>query len=284
MSLTPQERDNLTRWDGHQKDFYEAYTLKWNDPSGASASIRYSLTGIEVLFSETQEKIEIRQPFPLKDFRIEKDFFYFSAGDSAIFQSGARGEITDEENTFSWELKFQEPSQSLRHYPTLLYHAGVPRLKSLAPRFSTKISGEFKINDRTMTLQEVPGYQSHQWGAALPSSSVWGHCNAFDDPGFIFEGFSAPPFTILFFLWEGKLYSFNSPTQWIKNKSEHSPDRWHFEAGTKDLLFVGDLHAESPLTLTADLKIQILKKEKWGWEAIKTVTAQSSAAFEVKVP
>ena len=129
---------------------------------------------------------------------------------------------------------------------------------------------------------------------------VWGNCNAFrEDPDFCFEGLSVPPLTLLFFYWNGKLHAFNSPRQWFVNRSSHDLDRWHFEAGSGSLKFVGDLFADTTSmagvryedpdggrrychnTKVADLRIQILKKNRGVWEGAQTLTAAKTAAFEV---
>lgn len=341
MPLTDQERDNLTRWNGRQKGFYEVYYLKWNDLSqGVAAWIRYTLlvplkgepeTSIWVIFFDAKDparNLALKQNFSIREARIERDFFYFAAGPSAIFQSGARGKVASGNTCVSWELKFGEPDLFLRHYPGLLYHIGFPKTKFLAPHLSTRISGDFTVNDHRFALRGVPGHQAHLWGTDMALSWVWGNCNTFaEDQNFCFEGLTArvkvggrlsPPMTLLFFYWDGKWYKFNSLRHWFTNRSLYdfyrrqrrvegatrAPiiDRWHFEAGTRETYFVGDLFArpeemvglryENPdggerfchNTKIADLKIQVLKKRKWGWEAVKTLTALQSVAFEVVQP
>ena len=44
MVLTQAERDNVTRWDGERRGFYEVYYLKVNHiPSGTALWARYTL-------------------------------------------------------------------------------------------------------------------------------------------------------------------------------------------------------------------------------------------------
>ena len=325
MPLTPREQDNLTRWDESKKGFYEVWYLKWNDPAqGIAAWLRYTLLaplsrdpevsvwGIFFDSKDPKKNVAIKKTYPLGDARIEREIFYFAAGPSAIFDSGARGELAEGQDKISWELKFENNALSLRPFPSLLYLGNLPKTKLVAPYLSTKISGEFVVNDRSFSLQAVPAHQAHLWGTEMADSWVWGNCNAFEeDPDFCFEGLSAnikvgnrlsPPMTLLFFYWEAKLHRFNSPLNWVTNRSRHELDRWHFEAGMRGFRFVGDLFSRSEEmvglryedpsgssrfchnTKVADLKIEVLREKKSGWECVKTFNASKTAAFEVVQP
>lgn len=322
--LSSQEKDNLTRWNGSRKGFYEVYYLKWNDPTrGIAAWLRYtllsprtrppeaSLWGIFFDAKDPKNNLAIKRTFPAAEARIEREIFYFGIGPSAVFDRGARGTLSDEKNRLAWEFKFGE-GLTLRHFPSPLYATPFPKTKFLAPYLSTRLTGEFTVNDRTFSLENVPAHQAHLWGTQHAASWIWGNCNAFaEDPDFCFEGLSvkvpvgartAPPMTLLFFYWDGKFYSFNSPFRWFSNKSWNELDRWHFEAGTKDLKFVGDVFSspeqmvgvryEDPdgserfchNTKVADLRIQVLKKTGSGWACLKTLSAERTCAFEVVEP
>lgn len=324
MALSPHEKDNLVRWDGFKKPFYEVYYLKWNDlTQGIAGWMRYTLLaaihrkpeasvwGIFFNAKDPRNNIGIKQTFSLGETRIEKDIFYFSAGSSAIFDGGARGDICQNDHVMAWETKFQD-GLSLKHFPWPLYRGGFPKTKLLAPSLSTTLSGEFIVNSQKFTLSHVPAHQAHLWGTEQAASWVWGNCNTFrEDPGFCFEGLSArirmgeklsPPMTLLFFYWDQHLHAFNAPHHWITNQSRHDLDRWHFEAATRELHFVGDIFCspedmagvryDDPTgserfchnTKIADVKIQIFKKQAYGWDCVQTLTAFKSAAFEVVQP
>ncbi len=324
MPLSPQEKDNISRWQLGRKPFYEVYYLKFNDATqGIAGWLRYTLLsplardpevsiwGIFFDAKHPENHSAIKKTYSLRESRIEKDFFYFSGGPSAIFDRGARGELIEGQKKISWEVKL-EGGLALRHYPAPLYFGGFPKTKFLAPFVATKISGDFEVNGKKFILKSVPAQQAHLWGTEQAAQWVWGSCTAFDqDPNFVFEGFSAqtmisgktmPALTCLFFYWEGEWYRFNSPIAWAKNRSQYDLGRWHFEAESKSHLFVGDffatpenivgVHYESPEgsesfchnTKIADLKIQIMKKNKSGWEQIKTLTASKTAALEIVQP
>jgi hypothetical protein len=322
MSLSSREKSNLTRWNARQKPFYEVYYLKWSDPAqSVGAWVRYTLlssihrppeASVWAMFYDAKDpsrNAALKKTYPLKETRIERDFFYFAPGPSAIFDDGCRGELEDGKNRASWELKFQDKGDPLWYFPRLLYKTAFPKTKFVVPYLSTRISGEFTWNDRRWTLHNVPAHQGHLWGTEHAENWIWANANTFsEDPSFCFEGLSAqvrlgektsPPLTLLFFQWEGRLYRCNSPRQWFVNRSVAELDRWHFEAVSGDSMFVGDYNTspdrmiavryEDPAggerfshhTETASVRIQILKKSKAGWETVKILRAEDSAAFEV---
>ncbi len=327
MPLSQREEDNLTRWDGHRKSFYEVYYLKWNDLSqGIAGWLRYTLLaprdgnpefsvwGIFFDSNNPSHNLGLKKNYTRKESVIERDIFYFAPGPSAIFDGGARGDLSDEKRSLSWELKFDgshHETLSLRHLPWPLYHGGFPKTKIVSPYLSCPISGDFVVNGRRYQLSKVPSHQAHLWGSEQAQSWAWGNCNTFDDPDFVFEGLSArinvagrtsPPMTLLYFYWDGQWHAFNSPRQWFLSRSEHSLTRWHFEAGTGRLRFVGDMIArpehmvgvryDDPTgserychnTKVADLTIEILERIGKNWECVKKVSAWNSAAFEVVGP
>ncbi len=113
---------------------------------------------------------------------------------------------------------------------------------------------------------------------------------------------TSPPFNVFCFFWEGSVYKLGGPWHWVKNRSEGSIDRWHIEGKSGDLIFVGDVWADPKEmagvryedtngsarychnSKTADMRVQIFREKKSGWEPVKTLTASKSAAFEVVQP
>ena len=321
-----------------KKGFFEIYYLKFNDlQKNIAGWLRYTLlisldrppeASVWAIFFDAlnpKNNCAVKKTYPLSETQIEKEIFYFGVGPSAIFSQGARGDVKDGDFHFKWELKFsvaEEDRVALRHYPFPFYHTGFPKTKFLAPYLKTHISGEFSINNQTYFLDQIPAHQAHLWGREMIHSWVWGNCNTFiEDPHFCFEGLSSqlkigspgengtqekeilsPPLTLLYFYWEGKMYSFNSPVRWLKNTSRKSLDRWVFGGGDQKIRFAGRFYArtedmvgvryENPdgssrychNTKTADLVIDILKNTKSGWKNIQTLHAEKSAAFELVQP
>ena len=312
MALDDLERDNLPRWHPQRRNFFESYVLSWNDPRQKIAGwLRYSLlapaardpevtlSGFFFDSSDPTQNRDLQETVPIRSLRSENEIFYFATPTAAIYQTGARGELKSQQDQLSWELKLQEPIVSLRHFPKTFYQLPWPSTKLVAPHLSCRISGEFTVNQKKFSLDAVPGHQAHLWGTARARRWVWGHCNSFEDPSAVFEGFSvSDKLTLLFFVYQGKRYSFLSPWHWSQNKSLPGEHRWHFESAAGEFRFIGDLFTDPKQMMTvryedpdgtwreardtkvADLKIQVLKKGR-DWELVDTLTAQKSAAFEV---
>ncbi len=325
MSLSEAERDNLLRWDGSKRGFYEAYYLKWNDPEHQTAGwLRFgldsprngnpqaTLLGVYFDLKDPKKNLALTQTVPISETRLEHELFFLEIKSSVIFQTGTRGEIQTPRGKMTWDLSFHEPTTRLRHLPSLLYPLPWPETKINAPHLSCRLSGQFGLNDQSFSLQSLPAHQAHHWGTKLANSWVWGNCTDFqEDPTAVFEGLTAGiaigqkpirPLTFLFFVYRGKRYSFLSPLVWFQNRSRYETNRWHFEAMRGDIRFLGDLTApreqrvripmNSPnglschihTTMVADLKINVFKKNKAGWQLLETLTANKTAAWEVAGP
>lgn len=314
MPLRDTERDNLPHWNPGKSNF-ESYTLQGNDLARqAAVSLRFSLVAsgrqepqISLLgiFSEGQDPKNprvLKETFPLGKTRIEREIFYLSFGDSALFQSGSRGELKNARDRMSWELKIHEPSMSFSPFPRWFYSLPVLRTKWLSPHFSCRLSGQWRFNDRSFSLESVPGYQNHHWGKERPVSWVWGHCNSFrEEPLAAFEGITVRSITLLFFFYRGRSYSFVSPFDWFQNRGRYETCRWRFEAQSGDIRFLGDIITEPERmagilhqnpdggcryghqTGVADMRLEIFRKKRT-WELAETLTAMRSAALEVGSP
>lgn len=267
-----------------------------------------SVWGIYFDSQDSQKNFGIKKTVPAEEAQIGKMAFSYAVGQSVIAGSEARGELRDGPHSLAWDLKFSAPGFPTHHYPNAFYKAAFPKTKYLAPYASAPISGEFNVDGRTLVLQNAPAHQGHIWGTQYAASWLWGHCNQFnEDPGFYCEALSArvlmgtkamPALTLLFFQWEGKHYALNAPWQWRQNTSRHEINSWHFEGSSHDVKFVGDFSAKKSDMVAvryetpdgcerfchhseiADMKVQILKKTKTGWES-KMLTASRTAALEV---
>lgn len=318
--LTLAEQDNLTRWRG-QKPFYEVYYLKFNNLAEQTALwLRYtllappkrameaSLWGIYFDAKNPHNNFFVKETFPDTQTKIEREFFYFSIGDSALFQDGARGHMKQSSHTLEWDLHFT-PGVSLKHYPALMYILPLPKTRFLAPHLSMKISGSLVIDGRRTLLPDVPGHQAHLWGTEQGHRWAWANCNTFqEDPDAVFEALTAqvkigprlsPPISLLFFWVDGQRYAFQYPHHWFRNISRYDRQSWHLEASKGNRYFIVDLRArpedqmevpyEDPTgshrlclnTKLADLRLDVLKKSAGSWELTKRLTAKRSAAFEV---
>jgi hypothetical protein len=211
----------------------------------------------------------------------------------------------------AWNLRLESPGALVNHLP--LHWGPFPRTKFISPFCGGRWSGSVQVGNETFDVQNAPAVQSHFWGTKIVAAWVWGHCASFrEDPDFVFDGvwakeriagISLSPITCLFFHWEGKTYSCNSLRQALfSNRSEHNLYAWSFEAQSGDLLFRGvmsglpgrkiiwthlDPDGEARyghIDLTADLRLEILRRNGDEWQSVKTLTAENTAMFEVSQP
>ena len=318
--LSSEEKNNLSQWIG-QKPFYEVYYLKFNNLKDETALwLRYtllvpkkrepeaSLWGIFFDAKNPANNFFIKETVSAKQFKIERDFFYFSIGESSLFQDGAVGQMKQSSHTLQWDLHFSHET-SLNHYPSPLYLLPYPKTKFLAPHLSMRVSGSVLIDGKRMLLDNVPGHQAHLWGTGQATRWAWANCNTFvEDPTAVFEGLTtqvkigprlSPPLPLFFFQIGGKHYAFNHSYHWKRNISHYDRQSWHLEAPAGNRYFVVNLWArpedqmevpyEDPTgsrrlclnTKLADLQLDILEKKNGCWRMAKRLTAKRSAAFEV---
>jgi hypothetical protein len=94
-------------------------------------------------------------------------------GASRIGPDGARGSIGDD---VGWDLRIDDREPPLMHLPrSWMYGAPLPRTKlaSLAP--SAFLSGELRVDGRTIEVDGWRGMAGHNWGAQHAERWIWLH-------------------------------------------------------------------------------------------------------------
>jgi hypothetical protein len=98
---------------------------------------------------------------------------WLRVGASRIGPDGARGSIADD---VGWELEIDDRERPLLHLPRpWMYGAPLPRTKlaSLAP--SAFLSGELRVDGRTIEVDRWRGMAGHNWGAQHAERWIWLH-------------------------------------------------------------------------------------------------------------
>lgn len=324
MTLNKREAGNLPRWQPGRTGFYEVYFLMWqnvekrqigwirhilNAPTQGAATA--SVWGAYLHMDEPARNIAIQQAFPIDQVRTGVDPFHFDIGASSIGQGTAAGAVSGGGVNMEWNLRFDAPGALVNHIP--IHWGPFPRTKFVSPFCGGRLSGAVRIDGQELAVQNTPAVQSHFWGTKIVAAWVWGHCSSFrEDPDFVFDGVWAQeriagltlsPITCLFFHWEGHTYSCNGLVQSLfGNSSRHDLYEWTFEAKSGDLMFRGKMtgrpgrkiiwtHRDPDgderyghLDLTADLRLDILRRSGNQWQLLKTLTAEQSATFEVSQP
>lgn len=325
MQLSQRLLDNFVQWDGKKKNFFETYYIKWNDAKRKQATwLRYTIfnstsqtpeCAVWATFIDDKNpkrNVAIKQTFPINQAKVVGNDFRLEIANSGITHTEAWGEVARANKKISWKIKVEKEGEMVRHFPAMVYKKMMPITKFVAPFCWHKISGQLKINNETIELNNLPAHQAHFWGKKQVYAWVWGNCSLFkEDPNFLFEGVCAKvkvgglvlPMTCLHFYWEGNLYSFNSLTgSFLSNKSSNDLCQWDFQAQSDKLLFVGKMTSKpedmilyrfqdpdgeyrySHNNFHANLVIEIYKKENSVWKKIKTLNSERGSAFEVAEP
>ena len=267
MEIQQKEKENILRWDGRKSGFYEVYYLKWNDPKSRTAAwIRYTLTspslksikpycelwGIFFNTDDTSKNFAIKKRFPIYDLSWSTDKFHINIKDAVLEMDHCTGALKDKKlgNSLKWDLKISSDSDTYYYFPSERFYTGAfPKTKGLSPHVDARFSGTFTVNGKKIDLDGAPGQQTHLWGKKHALRWAWGHCNSFDeDPTALWEGLDAQirlgpvrsPHLGLFYLrLDGKDHFFNSPINWITNKTKWKLGKWKFELKNNDIKIKG---------------------------------------------
>jgi hypothetical protein len=323
MAVYQQELDNMVRWDGKRRPFYETYYLKLHSRGlGRGLWIRHgvlaprrdlgppSVSVWATVFREGAPPVAVKETVMADQATIDRDIFFFQAGESAIYNNGARGRAASGGHEVQWDLQFFPNETSERLYPASFYHLPFPKTKFLSPNWSVRVSGEIAVDGERLRLHEAPGCQAHLWGTQYAERWAWTHCNAFsEDPDAVFEALSGQvrvgkkllrPLTALCLrLGDGRTLRFNRLSQLLFNRSDYTLESWelaghrgHYRlkatVQNRPAEMVGVTytdpggaklycyHAES-----ADLKVELFETGRGGDRLLQAFHAPRAAAFEV---
>jgi len=141
-----------------------------------------------------------------------------------------------------------------------LYGVNILKTKVVSPHLDLPVVGRIEMADHTYEFHEDPGEQSHVWGRKHGHEWCWGHCNAFDESGIVFEGIAgrlwdAGPWLSLFFLkTEDQEFFFNDlKGLWRRHSLVKFPE-WSFSARSHRMVLEGKLEAPSEAWIRAQYR------------------------------
>ena len=267
MVITEKERDEIIRWDGSKRGWYEVYYLKWNDPASRTAFwVRYTMTsptpakgdpycelwGIFFDVDRPERNFAVKDRFRRELFHWDRDRFHIGVSEAELAFRSAHGKIADKKtgHELEWDLRFDSDTPSFHHFPhERMYGGRFPKTKVLSPHQFCKFSGEVVADGRRISFSDAPGQQTHIWGTKHALRWAWGHCNLFEeDKGAIWEGldsqikigpFPSPRLKMFYLRYKGREYLFNGLVKLFSNASKWELGRWSFSAGCKDLRMTG---------------------------------------------
>ncbi len=96
----------------------------------------------------------------------------------------ARGAIELTESSASWDLRYSDRQDALRHLPAeWMYRAPLPRTKLLSPHPAATFEGEAEIDGERLAIEGWPGMVGHNWGAEHAQTWIWIHAAGLGEDG-----------------------------------------------------------------------------------------------------
>jgi hypothetical protein len=267
--MDQKERDNMLRWDGARRGWYEVYYLKWNDAASRTAYwVRYTLTsplagvadpycelwGIFFDAVDPAKNFAVKERFPIDRLAWDRDRFRVGIAEAELLQNSCHAKIADAKNgnALQWDIRFDSATPSFHHFPNeKMYELSFPKTKVLSPHEHGKFAGRVVANGREIVFHDAPGQQTHIWGTKHALRWAWGHCNSFqEDPEAVWEGLDSqiklgpvksPHLKMFYLKHQGRDYLFNSPARLFTNQSRWALGRWTFAAKNEAMRIRGEV-------------------------------------------
>lgn len=324
MTIYRQERDNMVTWDGKRKPYQEAYFLKFNLAEEKKAVwLRYTLLvpkkGIgsptvsvwAMIFDQedTEKQFALKHTSQNEEWVIDRDIFFFQIGDSSIYNTGMRGDISDGHHRVSWDIHYNAAQETVYQYPSFFYALPLPKTKVLAPNWNLLLNGYVEIDGQTFSLSDVPGTQMHLYGLGYSEQWSWGHCNTFfDAPGACFEYLTgqvrvrnrlSPAMTLALLEIDGRRYYFNQSLKLFSNEARYDVEGCALEAHTGKYKLELDLKTRTDLMMAvtytdvdgsqvychhdefSSYDLRLAKKEKGSFKTLYHLKSYEQGAFEL---
>jgi len=307
--------DNVMAWDGAAAPFCETYSLFLQHPEKQWAlALRFSfeidantenrLGVVEAFFHDASgEKLAFRSEYNLGNHDILHADKFVEVGDCFLSLADSMGSLTNGKNTIKWECVFEDPVLSYRPFPDIFYPFSFPRYKMTYPRFLNFARGQFFINHKKYEFSRIRICQTHGYGRHFPQSlSV--HAVGFSEdsdavfalfaPRFVTQRGLLPFFPCAILSMEGQVFVHQPVcTFLLRRPLELSGQGFHFVFSKRPYRFHVDLTYQSSddfilqdttkLNLFADLKIEVLKKNRSHWHTHKILSSSAPVTFLRKI-
>lgn len=298
------ERDNLIKWNGREKPFYEVYYLKLNDPSfGAALWLRYtflspvigeSSASVWAIFSNSKnpgKNLALKETVSLNEVVFRKGVFDIDIGGAKLYNNSASGGINKNDASITWNLGWQPSEKSHRHYPSPLYHLPFPSTKVIAPNMAVPASGWFTVNGVKYDINTVL-HQGHVWGRCYSSQWAWANCGLFnEDISSVLELLAGSSFGLGYLKFDGA-------GSRLLISGKYRLKEWTFVGRGLSVKIAGRITARpqdimgitynDPAggyrycynTKVADAVVDVYKKARGGWQCVGRLTSSKTCAYE----
>lgn len=313
--------DNSLRFSTDKVDFSEAYYVLWNNPQAKiSMVVRYVLhNGVieEARMAEVwcgfldrahpDRQITLRQRYPIGRAQVHnRPDLRLELGPSGFSDDRIWGVVKAEEGEVRWELHLdRSKSVAVNRIPEADRYALLPHFQSNGVRHH--LHGEVVVNGHRYPVQGQLASDGHYWNTRHLRGWAWAHCANFEgDPDFIVEGIGTrfndydQTSTWITILWRGqRITSSLIDAIYYNREMDAGLNAWGFSVERGDLRFIGRVRAPAEdmnllvhplpddeylythISYSADMEVDIERKEGGRWWKVDSRVARGTAAFEV---
>ncbi len=197
----------------------------------------------------------LKVPHPVDNADFRADPWCARIGSTTLDDHCARGELTAQNRTASWDFRMSYRS----HEPVRLltergYAARLPSAKTLVRSPLARFDGHLKIDDSGIAVDGWTGSVNHNWGRRHTPAYAFGQVCGFDnEPESTLEIVTAragvgpvslPPVTLLVLRHGGRDFAVRSVLAARHTSARYSPFAWSFTARVDGLTLDGEMTAE----------------------------------------
>jgi hypothetical protein len=195
----------------------------------------------------------VNEKWSIGELRHESTPFAVRIGESELTSASARGQVSGDGHTASWELRWTPAETPHLHLPAPLYKASFADTLVLAPNLNVAARGVITVDGERYQLDGDPLGQSHLWGRKHAYSWAWSHCNGFDgERGAALETLSVrlkrgplvlPKLTLISLTLDGEPHEvhFREPWQLPLARSDYGTGRYHLHAANAEFKIEAEL-------------------------------------------
>ncbi|OGP13290.1 MAG: hypothetical protein A3I75_05335 [Deltaproteobacteria bacterium RIFCSPLOWO2_02_FULL_50_16] len=320
MSISIQEKDNLTRWHSKIKNHFESYNVKLiNHETSQSIEWIYSLVqskkgigkgGLRAILYNASPRMETKtwqQSYALNQVYVDREIFFLQMGEAALYNTGLRGHLSNNQETLSWDLKFENSPQTFHYIPfPLMKHLKVFQMKRFIPNTNLHIRGEIDLHNQSWSVKDGWGQQNHLWGNVFPQQWLTFICPRFSEASNVLVMgwrtavlLRGKPLMALYIQIGSETYRF--PTLWgsVHCPQGVNPLYFTFEATQSKKKFVGQITSEPSAlvsyeetdpsgarlihirTMMASFRFLIYEKKQGRWDLIRSLNAPLGCSYSL---
>jgi hypothetical protein len=197
----------------------------------------------------------IKAPHPIDDTDFRVDPWCARIGAATLDDHSARGGLTLENRTASWDFRITYRS----HEPVKLltergYAARLPSAKTLVRSPLARFDGHLNVDNNSIAVDGWTGSVNHNWGRRHPPAYAFAQVCGFDDaPESTLEIVTAragvglmslPPVTLFVLRHDGREFAVRSMLAARRTSGSYRPFTWSFAARVDGLRLDGEITAD----------------------------------------